>query len=135
MKRSLIIVIVPLLFAAPVLAAVSESCCACLATATAQTAQKVPAGPALFCRLITSPEEQQAFGSECDVSNGDALCLASAGMSAPQDNLNCTSLFAESGIICPAGRPVPVIGSSLLLGLGGVLAAVGVWASRRRVRR
>lgn len=135
MKRSLIIVLVPLLLAGPVFAAASESCCACVATANAQTAQKVPGGPALFCRLVASVEEQQAFAAQCGASNGDSLCLAQVGMSAPQDNLNCTQLFAESAIICPAGKPVPAAGSPLLVGLGVLLAAVGVWAARRRARR
>ena len=132
-KRWLIIALLPLLLAAPVLGAVSESCCACLPTANAQTAQKVPSGPALFCRIIASQGEQQAFGLQCGASNGDAVCVAPVGMSALQDNLNCPELFAESGIICPVGRPVPVAGPPLLLGLGVVLAAVGVWAARRRL--
>jgi len=139
MKASLLLtLLIPVLMAAPLsaLEPFNETCCACVAEHSAAAPNGRELSPALFCRLVASPEELQSFNSECDGQNGGGVCLATFP-DAMQDNLDCDALLAEEGIGCPANatQPAPVIGRPLMAGLVVLLAGLGLWAAGRGARR
>jgi hypothetical protein len=114
----------------------NERCCACVIEHSVAAPNGRELSPALFCRLVASPEELQSFNSECDGQNGAGLCLVPLP-DAMQDNLDCDALLAGENIGCPADatQPAPVIGRPLMAVLVLLLAGLGLWAAGRGVRR
>jgi hypothetical protein len=137
MARSVIVAMLALILAEPALAVPVESCCACVQSASGQTAQAPPpvVEQAYFCSLVTGMADQVAFDNRCYALNGAAACLAKAATtSTAQDNIDCPALLAEDGIACPATKPVPAAGLPLLAVLAAALVGLGAWAARRRSR-
>ena len=137
MKRMLIMVSAVVTLATPAWGAAVGSCCACVADFVAQTSGPAPppAAEAFFCRLVDSEASQDAFSAQCRALQGTGVCLAMA-QSASESVLNCAALLeAESGIVCPAAKTVPVAGHGWLTGLMAALLATGAWWVRRQPRR
>ena len=141
MRRILTIVSAVGLFATSSWASIAPPgiCCACVEDFVAQTSGPAPPPPetALFCGTLRNDAAQEAFKLKCQSLEGSGVCVAmhAAESQVGEPSLNCAAVLeAEAGIICPAGKAVPVAGQWWLAGLSAALLGAGAAYARRRQR-